>query len=280
MLETKRKEDITAPELICCGTITNDTINANGKKITRLGGAPFFFSNVCTDLGVDHSIITTIGKKDIHLLPSRDLRGIKIIRKTVSLLITENEQFTSCQLNSKVPSFQRITRVFQQPKVVFISPLSDEFHPSQFKDGIIALDLQGFMRNKKKKFLLDNDKKKPKNLTDLLQAVSILKCNELESKIIWRDISLTARLGKFAKLGPKIVVITRGAKGVVCWNNGKIIRKKGARIFVNDTVGTGDIFFSSFVAFLHKKSLSNKKVVTSSLHKAIAYTSSVLGKRQ
>ena len=123
------------------------------------------------------------------------------------------------------------------------------------------------MRNKKSKFLSEHMKKKPSDLKGLLRNVEILKCNEIESKILFENCLVEKRLKKLAELGPEIVLISLGKKGVATINGG-VIKIFGLTKQVNGcSVGAGDTFFSSFLIFFEK---TNK--FDDAVENAIKYT--------
>ncbi|MBS3118251.1 hypothetical protein J4417_01050 [Candidatus Woesearchaeota archaeon] len=260
--------------ITCFGTITRDILELGGKKEIKLGGAPFFFSKVCKNLNLNYGIVSKIGT--IELKENKELfdcRGLQICDETTTLHIKEEEDI-SCAIISRNTELD-ITLVPKEllaPDILFLSPLFDEVQPSMFeKKSVLALDLQGFMRDKNKKFLKESWKKKPENLDGLLKHIDILKLNEVESDIIFPGLSVEEKLKRFVEIGPKIVIITLGGKGAAIISENKIFKFTPRKTIITNTVGAGDTFFASFLVTFNKT-----KDVTESMRFALDYTSDFL----
>lgn len=264
--------------ITCFGTITKDILEFRGKKETKLGGAPFFFSKVCKNLNLDYGIVSKIGKLDFEENKKLfDCRGLQICEETTTLHIKEEED-VSCVIISRNTELD-ITLVPKEllaSDILFLSPFFDEIRPSMFeKKPILALDLQGFMRDKNKKFLKESWKRRPEDMDKLLNQVDILKLNEVESELIFPGLGVEEKLNKFVELGPKIVIITLGGKGAAVINENKIFTFTSRKIIAANTVGAGDTFFASFLVTFNKT-----KDVIQSMNFALDYTSDFLeGKR-
>ncbi len=74
--------------------------------------------------------------------------------------------------------------------------------------------------------------------------------------------SLETKVSHLQKLGPTIVVLTRGSSGVQAWKpEGNPIFVDSLKVEVVDTVGAGDSFNSAFLTSLAKASLLNKAAI-------------------
>src|SRR3989344_1073261 len=89
--------------ITCFGTITKDTIDCNGKIKTSLGGAPYFFMNVCRKLGIEHSIVSTLGIDELENTKVSDKSSFQIIKKSISLLIKEDKNNVTCKILNYKP---------------------------------------------------------------------------------------------------------------------------------------------------------------------------------
>ncbi|MFH1915909.1 MAG: PfkB family carbohydrate kinase [Nanoarchaeota archaeon] len=254
------------------GTITRDRIFTDGKEMARLGGAPFFFSKVCSRLDVPHKIISHISREDASHVPCKE--GLILGDRTSELIIRETSDDTSCEVvhfTGKIPLQQSH---LAGSRLCLISTLFDEVMPEDLAamhpQGRLALDLQGFTR-KKGRFLSDKKKRQPKGLGKLVSFVSILKCNELESRIICGDVPIEDRLNFMSRLGPKTVLITLGENGIAVFDHGDVFTSPVQKRAVASTVGAGDILFSAFLAFLDKGD-SVKEAVS----RAMALTGDIL----
>jgi fructokinase len=71
------------------------------------------------------------------------------------------------------------------------------------------------------------------------------------------DVSAAAR--KFLKLGAKIAIVTRGAKGVEAFTAEGALSLPAGKVKVADTVGAGDTFTAGLLTALRAMKLLNKK---------------------
>jgi len=88
----------------------------------------------------------------------------------------------------------------------------------------------------------------------LLKTATIVKMNQEEFKMIkeWFYIKNPREQGDFRALKalyPNIetMILTKGGKGSVAWNNGKMESVKASPITVKDTVGSGDAFLAAYI---------------------------------
>lgn len=88
----------------------------------------------------------------------------------------------------------------------------------------------------------------------LLKTATIVKMNQEEFKMIkeWFYIKNPREQGDFRALKalyPNIetMILTKGGKGSVAWNSGKMESVKASPITVKDTVGSGDAFLAAYI---------------------------------
>ncbi|MBI3366625.1 ribokinase [Candidatus Roizmanbacteria bacterium] len=99
-----------------------------------------------------------------------------------------------------------------------------------------------------------------------LKNVDYLVVNEIElsllaaSKIILQDNDeIVSAAKKLKSLGPKVVVVTLGEKGVVTVSSEGIIKTEGKKVKVVDTTAAGDCFVGAFATQINK----GKKIIES-----------------
>ena len=260
--------------ITCFGTITKDKIRFKGETEIKLGGAPFFFSRVCRELDQEFSIVSKIGQRDFEVNKELlDKPGIQIVDKTTELIINEDAD-VSCSIVHFAGDIElnQVPEDLFSSEIVLISPLFDEIQPTAFPLGTnIALDLQGFMRDKTRTEFKEGIKQMPKDLIGLLVNVNILKCNEKESEIIFGNIPLQKRLTKFSNMGPSTVIITLGSKGVAAIHNKDLLFLNSEKTVNKHTVGAGDTFFSAFLVMFNKTNSFEE-----SIKFAVSYTTNFL----
>ncbi len=85
-----------------------------------------------------------------------------------------------------------------------------------------------------------------------LQRSQVVKVNEQEFERLrfWYDLpaGLSEGAAALAKIfGPRVICITRGARGAALWNDGRFSEHRGFSVPVKDTVGSGDAFLASLL---------------------------------
>ncbi|MBW2976761.1 carbohydrate kinase family protein [Candidatus Woesearchaeota archaeon] len=96
-------------------------------------------------------------------------------------------------------------------------------------------------------------KKGPSYLGSILKKVDILILNKEEASALVGKGSIKNLMKKLHKLGPDIVAITDGKKGVYVFHDNCIYCGKTHKVRVVETTGAGDAFASSFLSGIIKK---------------------------
>jgi fructokinase len=84
----------------------------------------------------------------------------------------------------------------------------------------------------------------------LIRLCDILKISDEDVRWITGKADLAAAARKWLKLGPKVVVITKGAEGVEAFTKRFAVAVDPVKVTVVDTVGAGDTFTAGFLAAL------------------------------
>ena len=90
-------------------------------------------------------------------------------------------------------------------------------------------------------------------LKTILSNTEILILNKNEAKLLVGLNDINDMLKKLRELGPRIVVITRGKRGVFAFDGKYFYFGKTNKIKVVETTGAGDAFASSFLSGIIKK---------------------------
>jgi ribokinase len=96
-------------------------------------------------------------------------------------------------------------------------------------------------------------KKGIKFLREILKKLDVLILNDEEARLLVRKKEIKDLLISLQKFGPKIVVITQGAKGAYCFDGWKFYYTKPHNIKIVETTGAGDAFGCGFVTGMIKK---------------------------
>ncbi|MBC2884187.1 carbohydrate kinase [Ochrobactrum sp. CM-21-5] len=79
---------------------------------------------------------------------------------------------------------------------------------------------------------------------------------------------------EWLKLGPKLIVITKGAHGADAYTDGATVHVPGVKVDVVDTVGAGDTVNAGILASLHNQGLLDKSAIANlsedQIHSAVA----------
>jgi len=240
------------------GTITEDIVKKKGRIVERtLGGAPFFFCEAGKEFGVEIYPVSTVGRADINLL--KDYQnvnpiGLKEVDRTTRIIVSRSTRAARVEnIPERVDVSDLPPEVFAVD-VVAVSTLSDEYDAEKIiskaresaTEPITALDVQGLLRKTLSEgvILRDEDKFFSEKARSVLAKVDVLKCNEYESEVIDRSTDVKQRAKNISKLGPSLVIITRGEKGCVIFDkeNEKFIEQR-AEDFLERTLEAGDLFF-------------------------------------
>lgn len=96
-------------------------------------------------------------------------------------------------------------------------------------------------------------------LTRMIAMADIVKMSDED--VLWMtckdDAKAAAR--KWLKLGAKVVLVTRGSKGVEAFTAAHTLSRPAEKVKVADTVGAGDTFTAGFLAALRAMKLLDKK---------------------
>ncbi|WP_341998047.1 carbohydrate kinase [Microbacterium sp. LWH7-1.2] len=77
---------------------------------------------------------------------------------------------------------------------------------------------------------------------------TVLKLSDEDAGFLYPGLDEAGVLSTIGGLGPRLVAITRGARGAVLAAEGRVVEVPGRRVVVADTIGAGDTFMASLVA--------------------------------
>lgn len=131
--------------------------------------------------------------------------------------------------------------------------------------GNVFLDIQGSVRQEKSNKL--GAKKFCDEITEIIDKIDVLKCNSKEFKFLPKKVIERAK--------EKILIETKGVKGVTLWEKGiKLDFKPKKIIKTENTIGAGDTFFAAFVyKFIDTKDI--KKSILFALDYASSYLAEI-----
>lgn len=103
--------------------------------------------------------------------------------------------------------------------------------------------------------LMSTPERERARVEKFLQSTDVVKSSDEDAEWLYPDHSLEAIARRWAELGPRLVVITRGEKGALVRlgaeaTDGSVVELPGRRAEVVDTVGAGDSFTSGLLSGL------------------------------
>jgi fructokinase len=107
--------------------------------------------------------------------------------------------------------------------------------------------------------MIQNRRAHMARLTRMIAMADIVKLSDED--VVWmtgRDDAKSAAR-KWLKLGAKLVLVTRGAKGVEAFTAAAAVSRPAEKVKVADTVGAGDTFTAGLLAALRAMKLLDKK---------------------
>ena len=81
----------------------------------------------------------------------------------------------------------------------------------------------------------------------IIPQASIVFVNERGAGCLFPDIPLEDAARRILEMGPELVVITRGRRGVISFDGAGFVEVPGFQVSVKDTTGAGDCFAAAFI---------------------------------
>ncbi|KPV62842.1 MAG: putative sugar kinase [Candidatus Bathyarchaeota archaeon BA1] len=249
-------------DLIVCGHLTHDTIITSDKRAHEtLGGAAAYTSLAAAKLGAIVGIATKVGTdfRDAYLEYLRranvDLLGLKVkMGKTTAFENAYDERGKRTQrlLSYNQPiEAEDIPAAYINARCFHFGPVFHEVSYDIIKfaheKGILtSLDPQGYCRERGPRYVVKL--RGWKEAKETLPYVDILKCDETEAKKLTKTGDLNKAARVIQGFGPKIVLVTRGAKGLVLCHEDEVekIPVIPAEKLVDPT-GAGDVYSAGFI---------------------------------
>lgn len=98
-----------------------------------------------------------------------------------------------------------------------------------------------------------------RRLEQLVRSCDLVRASD-EDLAALGDVDEVAR--RWARLGPALVVVTRGADGVSAYVGQRRLDVEGRRVAVTDTVGAGDAFTAGLLWSLHRAAVDDRAGLT------------------
>jgi len=249
-------------DLIVFGHLTHDTIVTPDKRTHKtLGGVAAYTSLTAAKLGAVVGVATKVGTNFKHAYleylqrANINLLGLKVNSKKTTAFenaYDENWKRTQRLLSYSQPIETRdVPAAYINARCFHFGPVFHEVSYDIIKfahqKGILtSLDPQGYCRERGPRSIVKI--RSWKEAKETLPYVDILKCDETEAEKLTQtgDLNRAARI--IQGFGPKIVLVTQGAKGLVFCHENTVERIPviPAEKLVDPT-GAGDAYSAGFI---------------------------------
>jgi len=238
------------------GPITKDKNIIRGEEILKIGGAVYYQSKVLSKLGIEHTTIVTLSKKDEKLLEKFPQRT-QIIPIWKNATLNFENKYLNPEKRIQKSNFAKNPIKIKDIKSlinsnwdgILLNPLLPTDIPIQTLKFIanqqkrIYINLQGYLRVK------SDDKvslKPPENIKKILKLTDKVFIDENEARIFNQNLVKAGML--LESMGPSEVIITCGEKGSLIYSKRRVWRIKAVpaqRII--DPTGLGDTYMAAYI---------------------------------
>ncbi len=249
-------------KIVCFGEVLWD-IFPNNKII---GGAPFNVAYRLNSLGMEASIISSIGNDSSGELLIKQIKKFEInttnIQKNPSLKTGEVKIVIN---ENGIATYQILSPVAWDEISITKSGFNEVKKSSAFVYGSLSSrnehskkTLLELLKNAKFK-IFDLNLRPPHYSIDTIKLLTknadLLKCNQEEllflSKIYGYKKNDLKQIMIFLseKTNTSTICVSRGENGAILYQNGDFFEHSGYKINVKDTVGAGDSFLAALIYF-------------------------------
>lgn len=261
-------------DLVVIGHVSIDHIRFPGKKEILLpGGAAAAVATSAALSGAKVGLVTKVGrdfpeewlKKLSEIL---DIRGVRILEgRTIHIYMIYHEDGTvDAPVDMGVAQRMgeiEIPEKYMSAEIFHIAPIPPEEQlklVKRLKGKRISLDFNPTY--------MEDYKTKTELLKKIVKNAEIIFPNEREARVITKTDNIREAAKVLHEWGAKIVVITRGEKGVSIYDGEKFAEFKALPIDkIVDPTGAGDAFAGGFLA-RYSKGRSLEECVAQGLFRA------------
>lgn len=239
------------------GHYTKDTIVYPHLTRTVDGGAFNYGANVAVRMGLNVAVVTRLARQDWHVVEDLERLGVTAFARTTpaSTLLrltypTANLDDRTIELTSSAGPFTVEEVKDLQAKAFAVGASLRGEVPTEVvevlaaKGGILALDVQGFLRIVLDGILVSDGWP---GKEEILRRVTVLKTDAVEARLITGESDRYAAARRLAAYGPREVLLTHGG-GVLVYHDGVFDEAPFAPEEVRGRSGRGDTCTSAYVS--------------------------------
>jgi sugar/nucleoside kinase (ribokinase family) len=239
------------------GHYTKDTITYPHLTRTVDGGAFYYGANVAVRMGLTVAVVTRLAREDWHVVAELERLGVTVFARATpaSTLLrltypTADLDERTIELTSSAGPFTVGEVADLQARAVAIGASVRGEVPLEVvealaaKGGIVALDVQGFIRVVRDGTVAFDDWP---GRESVLKHVTVLKTDAVEARLITKESDRHAAATRLAAFGPREVLLTHGG-GVLVYHDGVIDEAPFVPEQVRGRSGRGDTCTSAYLS--------------------------------
>ena len=239
------------------GHYTKDTIVY--PHLTRIvdGGAFYYGASVAVRMGLAVAVVTRLARQDWHVVEDIERLGVTVFARATPASTLLRLTYSTANLDERIIEMASSAGPFTVDEVAGLqakafavgASLRGEV-PTEVvealvaKGGILALDVQGFLRVVRNGILVSDGWP---GKEEILRCVTVLKTDAVEARLITGESDRYAAARRLAAYGPCEVLLTHGG-GVLVYHDGVFDEAPFAPEQVRGRSGRGDTCTSAYVS--------------------------------
>lgn len=265
--------------IISIGEILCDLIGTNNSGLinleVKLGGAPFNVASNLSNLGIKTKFIGAIGDDIFGNFIINEISKFNSLETNIERLENKNTTLAICikkENNENEFEFIRKNGADYSFKEDFLNNINlNEVSLCHFGSLFLSSNqarkiIYRFIKKlRKTNILVSFDVNFRKDIftsnsnllhiyKTMIDKCDIVKFTEEEIKMLSNKEDLLEAIKYFNK--PKIIFVTMGANGSLCFYKGKLIKEEALKnVTIIDSIGAGDSFFSGVLYALYEKKI-------------------------
>lgn len=261
----------STPDICCIGHITHDKIITPKFEADMPGGSAYYFAKALSNFDKKtFRLITSVGEDNLNVIEELKQNGID-----VTLIPSKNSvYFVNKYADNMADRTQRVLAKADpftvekikdvKAKIFHLGTLLDDDFPIEVlkylsQRGIVAVDIQGYLREVKGEKVHNVDFKTKK---EALPFIHILKANEMEMEVLTGESDPYKAALILSEWGCNEVLLTLGEKGSLIYAEGSFFEIPAFRPDeVVDTTGCGDTYMAGYL-YMRNKGASYKEAGT------------------
>ena len=233
------------------GNPTRDTISARNAVVETFGGTVWYAALLMVRL---LQPVAVVGCGDSEIKRRLAQQGVDVRYFSDKGPVTHFENiYASGKRRQYAWSGPRLhvsdmpPEVFEAPAIL-AGPVLQEIDPAILttrRKGRVLLDAQGFLRCLTGENLVIQ--RMGPNAETAIRHCDILKVDTQEARNLTSTGDIDTALQRMYRMGPKMTIITQGAKGARLYDGARFIQLTAPKVSVVDTTGAGDVFAAAFL---------------------------------